>query len=170
MSHLKKTIYLGILILLASAVIGGWFFFYGGYLWQEPTSTLKPDNIEEIKEERILAKKMFRSILTQLPNGMINAVLHRQYGRLYLVVNQSDKNLHELCETQETCVGGFYTSVMNQKGKGGEILHRIYKGKEIQIACAWLESYPTEFGTMNEQQQQEVIGRAWHWVKVCFDQ
>ncbi len=166
---MKKTLlYLGLPILLATALIGGWLFFYGGHLWQEPTSTLKPDNIKEITEQRILARKMFRSILTQVPNGMINAVLHRQYGRLYLTLNHSDKNLHELCETQETCVGGFYTSVMNQKGKG-EILHRIYKGKEIQIACSWLESYPTEFGTMNEQQQQEVIGRAWHWVKVCFE-
>jgi hypothetical protein len=165
----KILLYLGIPILLAIALIGGWLFFYASYLWLEPTSTLKPDKVEEITEQRILAKKMFRSILTQVPNGMISALLHRQYGLFYLKINDSDKTLHELCQQEETCVGGFYASVMNQNEQG-EILHRIYKGKEIQIACSWVESYSTEFEGMNTEQRDEVIGRAWHWVKVCFEE
>jgi len=138
---------------------------------EEPTSSLKPDSVEEYTEERKLATKMFSSIVTQLKNGMVSMTIHRQdeKARLQLKVNHSEKTLHELCRTQETCVGGIYASVNNHKNQG-EILHRVYKTKRMQTACAWLELYSEEFGPMDAALQQEVVGRAWHWVKKCFEE
>jgi len=137
----------------------------------EPTSTLEPVQVEEMTSEKQLAKKMFTSMLTRLPNGMLSAVIQAQKNDktdLRLKMNHLEKTLHELCRTQENCVGGVYSSVHNHKGKG-EIMHRIFKGKRLQIACAWIEHYPSEFDPMNEQLEQDVIGRSWHWVKECFE-
>lgn len=164
MLHFKKSIYLGIAILLTSGCSDS-------QIVEEPTSTLEPDKTEEIIEQRKLAKKMFTSVLTRLADGMINALIiqsDNDKDKLQLAINHSDQTLHELCRVQETCVGGIYSSVHNNQGKG-EILHRVYKGQTMQIACAWLESYPSEFGQVDEQLQQDVIGRSWHWVKVCFE-
>ena len=134
-----------------------------------PTSTIEPESVKEFSEERKLATKMFSSALTRLPNGQVGAVIHRQNdkAKIYLTVNHSEKNLHELCREQETCIGGVYASVLNNKNKG-EILHRVHKTKKMLTTCAWLESYSSKFGVMDEALQQEVIGRAWHWVKECF--
>jgi hypothetical protein len=135
------------------------------------TSTLKPDSIEEMTDDKQLATKMFTSITTRLPNGMLSATIQQENPQqhLNLTINHTDKTLHELCPTQENCVGGVYSSVHNKNGQG-EIFHRVFKGKNIQIACAWVEHYSTEFGSINEQLQQDVIGRSWHWVKECFEE
>ncbi|RKZ74341.1 MAG: hypothetical protein DRQ57_11390 [Gammaproteobacteria bacterium] len=167
MLQIKKTkhpIFLGMLLSLTGGCDNAHYA-------DEPTSNLKPDNVEEYTEERKLATKMFTSVLTQLENGMVSMTIHRQdeKARLQLKVNHSEKTLHELCRVQETCVGGIYASVNNHKDQG-EILHRVYKTQRMQIACAWLESYPEKFGTMNDALQQEVVGRAWHWVKKCFEE
>ncbi len=164
MSYLKKPILLGLLLLLIGGCDNSQFV-------NEPTSNLKPDKIKEFTNDRKLATKMFTSALTQLENGMLSAIIHRkdENAQFYFTVNHSEKTLHALCEEQETCVGGVYASVHNHKKKG-EILHRIYKTKKMQTACAWLEEYTSEFGVMDETLQKEVIGRAWHWVKVCFEE
>jgi hypothetical protein len=170
----KKPIYLGLLVLLvAGSGIIGWLFFQHGNLpvVEESTSTLKPEQIQEITEQKELAKKMLTSALTRLKDGVVSAVILREgdNGKLKLAINHSDKMLSELCKTQETCVGGIYASVHNNKDKG-EIFHRIHKGKTLLMACVWLESYPSKFGPMDEALQKEVIGRAWHWVKKCFEE
>jgi len=161
MKLLKNYIYLLTLLLL----VGG----CGDSKWTEPTSTLKPDKIEEITDQRQVAKKMFVSSLTRLPNGMMSATIHRAENELWLEVNHSDKALHELCPAQETCVGGVYASVHNKDAKG-EILHRVYKGKTIQIACAWIEFYASEFNQVDKALSENVIGRTWYWVKKCFEE
>ena len=163
MLHLKEPIYLGLIVLLVSGC-------GDSQIVEEPTSTLKPDKIEELTEQKKLAKKMFTSVLTRLTDGMISAVIQYENDKdkLQLAINHSDKTLHELCRAQETCIGGIYSSVHNNQGKG-EILHRVYKEQTMQIACAWVESYHSAFGQMDKQLQQDVIGRSWHWVKVCFE-
>jgi len=170
----KKPIYLGLLVLLIAGLgIIGWLFFQHDNLpiVEEPTSTLKPEQTQEITEQKALAKKMFTSALTRLKDGMVSAMILREgnNGTLKLAINHSDKMLSELCQTQETCVGGIYVSVHNNKDKG-ELFHRIHKGKTLEMACVWLESYPSRFGTMDEALQKEVIGRTWHWVKTCFEE
>jgi hypothetical protein len=138
----------------------------------QPTSSLKPEQVEELTEEKQLAKKMFSSILKQLPNGTVGTLIIREKptsNRWYLKLNpNSEKTLHELCEVQDDCIGGVYASVYNDNNQG-EILYRIHQGKKMQIACAWLERYPSPFETMNKQLQQDIIGRMWHWANICFD-
>ncbi len=157
----NKSIYWLILLLLVGSCSDS--------KWTEPTSTLKPDNIEEITDQRQVAKKMFVSSLTRLPNGMLSATIHRTEGEFWLEVNRSDKALHDLCPAQESCVGGIYASVHNKDAKG-EILHRVYKSKTMQIACAWVEFYASEFDTVDEDLTKNVIGRSWYWVKKCFEE
>jgi hypothetical protein len=163
MLHLKKPIYLGLLILLTASCSNSEI--------DEPTSSLKPDKVEEFTAQKKLAKQMFSSVLTRLENGTVSAMLQRDgdKGKLQLALNHSEKTLHELCAAQENCVGGVYASVHNKGGKG-EILHRVHKGKQMQSACAWLESYPSEFAPVDDTLKKEVIGRAWHWVKECFEE
>ena len=135
----------------------------------EPTSTLKPEQSQEITEQKVLAKQMFTSALTRIENGTISALILREGDNMKLVINDSKQTLSELCKTQEACMGGVYVSVHNN-GDKGELFHRIHKGNTLQMACVWLESFPSKFGSMDDTLQQEVIGRAWHWVKVCFEQ
>jgi len=137
----------------------------------QPTSSLKPEQVEEFTEEKQLAKKLFGSLLKQLPNGTIGALILQEKptsNRWYLQLNtHSEKTLHELCNMKDDCIGGVYAGVYNDNNQG-EILHRIHRGKKMQISCVWLERYPTTFETMDQQLQQDIIGRMWHWATVCF--
>ena len=169
----KKPIYLGLLVLLVAGLgLIGWVFLQRSTpVVEEPTSTLKPEQTQEITEQKVLAKKMFTSTLTRIENGTISALILREgdKGKMKLAINNSDKMLSELCKTQENCVGGVYVGVHNN-GDKGELFHRIHKGNTLETACVWLESYPSKFATMDEALQKEVIGRAWHWVNICFEE
>ena len=134
---------------------------------EEPTSTLEPDNFEEITDLNKLAKRMFTSVLTRLPDGMIGSIIHKDEDKFWLEINYSDETLHKICLTEDTCVGGVYSGVHN-KEKGGEILHRIYTGKTLEASCAWIEFYPEKFALMDKALQENIAGRSWHWVKECF--
>ena len=134
---------------------------------EEPTSNLKPDNFEEITDLNKLAKKMFTSVLTRVPNGMISSIVHKNENKFWLETNNSDETLHKICLTKDTCVGGVYSSVHNQED-GGEILYRIYTGKTLETACAWIELYSEKFTQMDDTLQENIIGRSWYWVKKCF--
>lgn len=161
----NKRAYFGLLVLLASGCSSSSLEFVEG-----PTSSLKPDQVEEITEESKLGKKMFTSVLTRLKYGNISAIIQTNSdNQLQMAINHSDKSLHELCRARENCLGGVYASVHNNNGKG-EIFHRVHKGNRMKVACAWIESYSSEFEAMSEQLQKDVIGRAWHWIKVCFDE
>lgn len=162
MLPLKKSRYFVLLVLLVASCKNSQI---------EPTSILKPEQIQEITEQKALAKKMLTSVPTRLPDGRLSAVIAREgdNGKLELAINRSGKMLSELCRIQENCVGGVYVSVHNNQGKG-ELFHRIHKGKKLQIACVWLESYSFEFGPVDNALQKEVIGRSWHWVKACFEE
>lgn len=136
-----------------------------------PTSSLKPEQVEEFKEEKQLAKKMFSSALKRLPNGTVGTLIVQEKpasNHWYLKLNtDSEKTLHELCNIQDDCIGGIYAGVYNDNNQG-EILYRVHRGKKMQIACAWLEHYSSPFETMDKQLQQDIIGRMWHWANVCL--
>ncbi len=129
---------------------------------------LKPTTIKEFTDRKQLATEMFRSILTQLPNGNMAAIIDKINHKWQLVAIDITKYpINIYCRAKINCIGGIYASIQNKKGKG-QVLYRIHKGKNMTMSCAWKEFYSTAFETMSEQLKKDVMERAEYWGKVCF--
>jgi len=129
---------------------------------------LKPATVREFTDRKQLATEMFRSVLTQLPNGNVTAIIDKINNKWQLVpIDITKYRMNIYCLAKINCIGGIYASIQNNNKKG-EILYRIHKGKNMTMSCAWKEFYSAPFATMSEQLKKDVLERAWHWGKVCF--
>jgi hypothetical protein len=129
---------------------------------------LKPTTVQDFTDRKQLATEMFRSALTQLPNGNVAAIIDNINNKWQLVpIDITKYPMNIYCLAKRNCIGGIYASIQNKNGKG-EILYRIHKGKTMTMSCAWKEFYSAPFKTMSEQLKKDVLERAWHWGKICF--
>lgn len=131
---------------------------------------LKPEKVHEFTDRKRLATEMFRSVVTQLPNGNLAAIIDKINNKWQLVaVDITKYSMNIYCLAKKNCIGGIYASIHNKNGQG-EILYRIHKGKNMIMNCAWKEFYSAPFETMSEQLKIDVLERAWHWSKECYEQ
>lgn len=125
---------------------------------------LKPATVQEFTDRKKLATEMFRSAVTQLPNGNVTAIID---NKQLVPVDISKYPMNIYCLAKINCIGGIYASIQNKNGKG-EILYRIHKGKNMKMDCAWKEFYSAPFEMVSEQLKKDVLERAEYWGKVCY--
>jgi len=126
---------------------------------------LVPEKTESISDEKLLAKKMFTSVLTKIENGSLAGLILKKDGQLQVEWSMPE-SLREKCDEIDECKGLVYLSIHNVENKG-EIFYRVHNNKNYATICNSLETYPSTF-SMSDALKQSVLQRTLSLVQTCF--
>jgi len=135
------------------------------------TAPFKPQQIEQITDDKEFIKIMLKRSLTRIDGGNFMALIERNFiGQFSLVpISTTNQELSEQCRANSDCIGVVYASVSQNSDEQSQIMYRIYPSeKSLTLDCTWVETYDLNFSDMNEKVMMQMKGRAVEWIETCF--